>query len=161
MAGRASWGPAREAEVAAGRAGPLLCPSASAAAEGSVVIGVVLGTRAAPRVAYVEAPIPVTPEIVARTAPVPPNQVLRTAATCAERACHHFDGKDCTLAARIVARLDPVVDRPPPCAIRPRCRWWRQEGRAACARCPEVVTESVPHSEAFREAAMPPESGSG
>jgi hypothetical protein len=134
----------------------LLCPSASAQAEGAVVIGIVLGSAEAPRVAYLEAPVPVTAEILARTAPVPPNQVLRTAARCAEGACGHYDGADCTLAKRIVANLDAVVDRPPPCAIRPTCRWWRQEGKAACARCPEVATESWGGSEAFEAAARVP-----
>jgi hypothetical protein len=141
--------------VDAPRAG-LLCPSASAAAEGSAVIGVVLGDAEAPRVAYLEAPIPVTPEILARTAPLAPNQVLRTAAPCAECACAHYDGKACSLVQRIVARMEPTVGRPPPCAIRPRCRWWAEQGKAACVRCPEVVTQSQPRSEAFREAATPP-----
>ncbi len=137
----------------------LLCPSAAAAAEGSAVIGVVLGSAEAPRVAYLEAPIPVTPDIIARTAPVPPNQVLRTAAPCGECACAHFDGSGCSLVQRIVARMEPAVERPPPCAIRPRCRWWAEQGKAACLRCPEVVTESQPRSEAFREAALPPIAG--
>jgi hypothetical protein len=141
----------------ASRAAGLLCPSASADAEEGVVIGIVRGTADAPRVAYLEAPVPVTPEILARTAPAPPNQVLRIAARCAEGACGHYDGTDCTLARRIVARLDPVVDRPPPCAIRPVCRWWRQEGKAACARCPEVATQSRGASEAFVEAARVPD----
>lgn len=120
------------------------------------MIGIVLGDSEAPRVAYLEQALPVTPEVLAKTAPVPPNQVLRTAARCAEGACGHFDGSDCTLARRLVAALDPAVDRPPPCAIRPTCRWWRQEGKAACLRCPEVATESRGASEAFEQAARVP-----
>ena len=133
-----------------------LCPSASAGSEGAVVIGIVLGEPDSPRVAYLEQALPVTDEVLAKTAPVPPNQVLRTAARCAEGACGHFDGSDCTLARRLVAALAPAVDRPPPCAIRPSCRWWRQEGKAACLRCPEVATESRGGSAAFEEAARVP-----
>lgn len=140
----------------AAAAAPLLCPSASADAQGAVVIGVVQSGAGSPRVAYLETLLPVTPELLERTAPVPPNRVLRTAAACVECACSHFDGAACTLASRIVAMVPPAVDRPPPCAIRPRCRWWKQEGRAACARCPEVVTETVDASDSFRRAARPP-----
>jgi len=39
--------------------------------------------------------------------------------------------------------LDPVVSALPRCAIRPVCRWFRQEGRAACLRCPQVATEQA------------------
>lgn len=134
----------------------LLCPSAPAQAGESVVIGIVLGTAEAPRVSYLEAPVPVTAEILAKTAPVPPNRVLRTAAHCAEGACGHYDGADCTLATRLVAKLEAAVDRPPPCAIRPTCRWWRQEGKAACLRCPMIATESWGMSEAFVEASRVP-----
>lgn len=134
----------------------LLCPSAPAGADDSIVFGVVLGDGAAPRVAYLAEPLPVTPQLLERTAPVEPNEVLRTAAPCAEGGCRHFDGASCTLASRFVDLLDAVVERPPPCSIRPRCRWWKQEGRAACDRCPQVVTESRAASAAFRRAAEPP-----
>lgn len=148
--------PERPGAPKSGRAPGLLCPSASAGAEDAVVIGIVLGSAEAPRVAYLEAPLPVTPDILARTAPIPPNQVLRTAARCAEGLCGHYDGSDCTLAKRIVANLEAALDRPPPCAIRPTCRWWRQEGKAACARCPEVATESWGRGAAFEAAARVP-----
>ena len=126
------------------------------------MIGIAAGDEGGPpRVAYLEAPLPVTPEILVATAPVAPNRVLRTAAACAEGACGHYDGHACTLATRLVAALDPAVDRPPPCAIRAHCRWWRQEGKAACLRCPIVVTDSDDPREAFREAARPPSPAAG
>jgi hypothetical protein len=53
----------------------------------------------------------------------------------------HFDGHDCRLATRLVQLLPAVVDRLPPCHVRPDCRWWQQEGKAACLRCPQVVTD--------------------
>jgi len=43
--------------------------------------------------------------------------------------------------------LDPAVSALPRCAIRPRCRWFRQEGREACLRCPLVATEQRNPSE--------------
>lgn len=139
----------------------LLCPSAPADAAGAVVIGVVGGTADTPRVAYLDARTPVTAEILSQTGGVGANRVLRTAARCAQGACGHYDGADCALAARLVANLAAAVDRPPPCAIRPSCRWWKQEGRAACARCPQIVTESQSRSAAFRLAAQPPDPVSG
>jgi hypothetical protein len=33
-----------------------------------------------------------------------------------------------------------VVDQLPACNIRAECRWFRQEGRAACLRCPQIMT---------------------
>ena len=54
----------------------------------------------------------------------------------------HFANHACSLAARIATMLDPVVSGLPRCAIRPTCRWFREQGRAACVRCPQVVTEA-------------------
>jgi hypothetical protein len=36
--------------------------------------------------------------------------------------------------------LPEVVDSLPACNICRDCRWFRQEGRAACMRCPQIVT---------------------
>lgn len=133
-----------------------LCPSAPATAEGARVFGVVRGEAGARRVAYLTETTPVTKEIVAAAAPASPNEVLRTAATCAGGRCRHFDGQDCTLVTRIAAMLPPAVGRPPPCAIRRECRWWRQEGVRACLRCPQVVTEGRAASAEMAMAAAPP-----
>ena len=38
-------------------------------------------------------------------------------------------------------RLHPSsVEKLKPCAIRSDCRWWQQEGKAACVRCPQVAS---------------------
>jgi len=107
-----------------------------------VVLGVVLGTAEAPRLAHLEVLPPVTDELMTLAGPVSPTEVYRIAAPCLGSGCTHFDGTDCRLAQRIVTLLPPVVEAPPPCALRPSCRWWHQEGRAACLRCPQVVTDS-------------------
>lgn len=134
---------------------PLLCPSAQPEFEGSVVFGVVGGTVDAPRVAHLAAPQPVTNEVLALAHPVKPTEVFRVAAPCAGTVCKHFDGTDCRLAKRIIHMLPPVVEVLPPCRIRPTCRWWQQEGKAACLRCPQIVTETYHPTEQVRRAADP------
>jgi hypothetical protein len=85
------------------------------------------------------------------TAPLKPTEVFRLAATCAEHLCPHFDGADCRLASRVVQILPAAVDMLPPCIIRKDCRWYSQEGGAACLRCPEITTVSYDLSPQGRE----------
>lgn len=120
--------------------GPPYCPSAQPGSDGSVVLGVLSGTTENPRLAYLKEPQPVTDELLKLAGPVEPTEVFRFSAPCVGGACKHFDGADCRLARRTVQMLPAVVERPPPCRLRPRCRWWRQEGKEACARCPVIVT---------------------
>ncbi len=129
------------------------CPSAQPEMDDASVIGVVQRTEAGPRVAYLQADQKATAEITALAAPLRPTEVMRFAARCEGSACRHFDGQDCKLVTRIVAMLDPVADALPACRIRSDCRWFRQEGRAACLRCPQVVTESNNASDTMRAAA--------
>jgi hypothetical protein len=132
-----------------------MCPSAQPEMTGSVAFGVVGGTAAEPRVSWIERPVPVTEGLLALTGPVPPTQVLRIAAPCQENACCHFDGADCRLATKLVQLMPAVTQSLPPCRIRPDCRWFLQEGRAACAVCPQIVTCSVNPSEELAIAATP------
>jgi hypothetical protein len=125
-----------------GPACDLYCPSARPEMEGAVIFGVVEGTAGEPRVAYLTAPVEATPEVLAMAEPVTPTEVFRFAAPCATTACQHFDGVNCRLAQRTVDILPAVLSAPPPCRIRPVCRWWKQEGVAACMRCPQVVTDN-------------------
>ena len=134
---------------------PPFCPSAQPHMEGSTVLGVVGGTPEQPRLAYLAEPRPVTEELLALSVPVLPTAIFRFGAPCAGHACRHFDGADCRLATRIVQLLPPVVDGLPACHLRPDCRWWQQEGKAACLRCPQVVTEVRNPSELYRQAADP------
>lgn len=134
---------------------PALCPSAAPDLDGSVAFAVVRPDTATPTVAWIETPVPVTPELLAMTGEVSPRRIFRFAATCQEKSCHHFDGADCRLATRLVAALGPVAAKPPPCVIRPDCRWFRQEGVAACRRCPQIVTEYDDPDRTLAEAARP------
>jgi hypothetical protein len=47
--------------------------------------------------------------------------------------------------------MPAVVNVLPPCIIRKECRWYSQEGRAACKRCPEITTISYDLSPKVRE----------
>lgn len=119
-----------------------LCPSAQADWKQSVVIGVVSGTVDAPRVIPLPEPLPVTPDLLARVAPVTSGEVFRAAAPCLSAGCIHFKDKRCTLVERVIQALPEVTEELPNCRIRESCRWWRQEGSSACRRCPQVVTDS-------------------
>jgi hypothetical protein len=128
-----------------------LCPSAQPGMDRAMVLGVVQQDGPRPVVEYLNARVPATPEILALAAPLKPTEVFRLAATCAEHKCPHFDGADCRLATRVAKMLPPVVDSLPPCTIRKECRWFAQEGAAACVRCPEITTISYDLSPQVRE----------
>jgi hypothetical protein len=130
------------------------CPSAQPSPDG-VVIGVVTGSIEKRRIGYLSQPQPVTEEILALAGSTDPAQVFRMASPCMGDGCKHFSGGDCGLVKRIVAGLDPVVSGLPPCQIRPTCRWFRQEGRAACVRCPQVVTNTYDSTDQQRQIADP------
>ncbi|MBD2167790.1 nitrogen fixation protein [Calothrix membranacea FACHB-236] len=132
-----------------------LCPSARPESEDSVVFGIISGTVAEPRVAYLKQPQQLTDELIAKASPVTPSEIFRTAAPCATKGCQHFDGQDCRLATRIVEKLPAIAQELPPCSIRRDCRWWKQEGKAACMRCPQVITDNYNASELAIEVAMP------
>ncbi len=135
------------------RSRPVLCPSAQPEIAGCVVFGVIGGTAAQPHVSWLERPVPVTEDLLALAGPVHPTEVLRLAAPCQEKSCCHFDGVDCRLATRLVQLLPAVTEPLPPCQIRADCRWFLQEGRLACKRCPQIVTCAMNPSEAMSLAA--------
>jgi hypothetical protein len=78
-----------------------------------------------------------------------PESRFRFAAPCQEGACRHWSGHECRLISTI--RDEAIAHgvagdrkgRVPACAIRPRCRWYAQEGLDACRVCPMVVTETA------------------
>lgn len=133
-----------------------LCPSAQPGMEGCRVLGVVQRDGDTPRLEYLSEHLPATEEILAMAEPLKPTEVFRLSATCAERRCPHFDGADCRLASRVVQILPATVATLPPCIIRKDCRWFSQEGGAACLRCPEITTVSYDVSpEARRLSGLP------
>ena len=131
-----------------------LCPSAQPGADARV-FGVVGGTTTEPRVSYLRETIELPADIETRLSPIAPSEVLRSASACQESRCVHFQSDRCSLVTRIVRFLPPVVRQPPPCAIRQSCRWWFEEGRAACVRCPQIVTQRPDANTAYQQAAAP------
>jgi len=117
-----------------------LCPSAQPGMDNCHVLGVVQHDGPKPLLLYLKAPVAATEDVLAMAAPLKPTEVFRLSATCAEHGCPHYDGTDCRLASRIVNMLPAAVDALPPCIIRKDCRWYSQEGGAACLRCPEITT---------------------
>lgn len=134
-----------------------LCPSAPADWPGARVIGVAGGSADAPEVAYLDRPLPLDDALAASTSPAAPDEVFRIAAPCACSGCGHFSAGEskCQLARKIVRLAPIVVEKLPPCSIRSDCRWWKQEGRAACQRCPQVVAVNARASEEVRSASDP------
>jgi hypothetical protein len=133
----------------------LRCPSAQPDMEDARVFGVIDGPPEAPRVAYLKQSAMVSEDMLAALGDIPPTHVFRYSAACEERACAHFDGRHCQLGARIAARLTPVVAEPPPCQVRPDCRWYAETGPAACLRCPQVTTQVMRDSGPLSEVARP------
>lgn len=128
-----------------------LCPSAQPGMDRCRILGVVQRDGTAPMLGYLNQNLPASPETLALSAPLKPTEVFRLAATCAEGKCPHFDGRDCHLATRIVRILPAVVEQLPPCIIRKECRWFSQEGGAACKRCPAITTVSYDLSPRSRD----------
>ena len=132
-----------------------LCPSARPMLDNSIVFGIVSGTVEEPKVVYLKQAQTVTEELIAKVQPITPAEVFRTASACATKACHHFDGTNCQLATRVAEQLPAVTEQLPPCAIRKDCRWWQQEGSAACFRCPQVVTDNYSPSMLMKDVSAP------
>ena len=128
----------------------LLCPSSQPEVEGVRVLGVVHQAPHAPEVTYLDETLLATPEVLALAAPAQPTEIFRLAAACQTNQCPHFDGVNCGLASRIVQILPAVVDRLPECQIRRECRWFHQEGAAACRRCPQISTVNYGASESMQ-----------
>ena len=123
-----------------GRGDSFLCPSAQPDMEDARVFGVISGTPEEPRIAYLRSDAKLEPEKLTELGPLEPTHVFRFSAKCEENRCAQFDGTRCNLGRRIVEGLDPVVDALPSCQIRPNCRWYAENGKDACLRCPQVVT---------------------
>ncbi len=131
------------------------CPSAQPGQKGAFAFGVVGGTVGERRVGYLEDRVPVTDELLALSGPVKPTEVFRFAAPCSGSRCSHFDGSDCRLVTKLVQLMPPVSKALPACQLRPDCRWWKQEGKTACFRCPAIVTDCYNPTEGQKLAANP------
>jgi hypothetical protein len=132
----------------------LLCPSAQPELSRSRIYGVIGGARDKVDVAYLSEDLPITPELLALCGPVTPTEVFRIAAPCQGNKCQHFDGAECRLVNNLV-QIAPSTSTLRNCAIRPLCRWYSQQGAAACARCSEIITTYYNPPTDLDEAAVP------
>jgi len=117
------------------------CPSAQVTDDGARIFGVMTGATEALRVGYLTETLPVSDKLLALAGSAKPTQLFRIAAPCAEGDCRHFQSNACALAKRIVEGVPAIVSSLPACQIRSTCRWFRQEGKVACFRCPQVMTD--------------------
>lgn len=134
----------------------LTCPSAQPDMAGARVIGVVGGTPEEPQVGYLAHDAAVDLSMVGELGSLDVTHVFRFAATCEEHRCAHFAGGQCSLARRIVEQLPEVVELLPRCQVRTTCRWFAEQGAAACRRCPQVVTLIPAGDTPLNRAAAPP-----
>lgn len=131
----------------------LLCPSAQPGMKNCQVLGVLEGDRDKPKLSYLNQHLAVSGEILSLAGDAAPTEVFRFAATCETHRCVHFNGSQCQLATRVVQILPAVVSALPPCVVRATCRWYNQEGSAACFRCPQIRTLNTNPSEELKVAA--------
>ena len=122
------------------------CPSAQPDMADARPIGLLSGTPAEVRIAFFKKEALDAFDWRHHVDEARATQVLRFGATCEEGRCGHFDGQTCQLGKRVRDDLEPVVDRLPPCLLRPSCRWHAERGPAVCLRCPQVATMVPPVS---------------
>jgi hypothetical protein len=119
----------------------LLCPSAQPDLPQATIFGIVSGDVGISDVEFLPEQLPVTPELLSMCTPVSPTEVFRFAAPCQGNKCVHFDGRDCQLTNNLVQIVPASRGELRFCAIRDSCRWFFQQGSAACARCSQIVTK--------------------
>jgi hypothetical protein len=123
----------------AGEQEQLACPSAPARAGASLLA--IMGSDG--RLAHVSPPIPVDEAFVAAASRHGrPEARMRFTAPCLREGCAQWTGSSCGVIEEVLA-TGAHEDQParlPRCDIRSGCRWYRQEGGAACRACPLVVT---------------------
>jgi hypothetical protein len=70
----------------------------------------------------------------------------RFAGPCVTSSCGFWTGDHCGLGAKLVESfretVGPSQAELPKCAIRRSCRWFAEQGTAACSPCSYVVTDS-------------------
>jgi len=82
----------------------------------------------------------------------------RFAGPCVTSSCGFWTGEHCGLGARLVESYrevqatnpDGVRAELPKCAIRRTCRWFAEQGAAACSPCSYVSTDVKPTAGASR-----------
>ena len=118
----------------------LECPSAQPGMPGARPFGVISGTPQETRIAFFKKSALDGFNWQDRFSTQDATRLFRFGARCDEEKCAHYNGKTCSLGARVAQELAPVVDALPSCLVRPKCRWFAEQGPSVCLRCPQVVT---------------------
>jgi hypothetical protein len=123
----------------AGDASALMCPSSRCEPGASLIAILDEG-----RLAHITPALPVNEAFVASAREHgSPEARMRFASPCLKAGCAQWTGSSCGIIEQVVAaEIGPSGGRLPRCAIRPSCRWYAQEGAAACRACPLVVTDA-------------------
>jgi hypothetical protein len=122
------------------------CPSAQPDMVGARPFGVISGTAEATRIAFFKKSALDAFNWREQFSDGQATRMFRFGARCEEHRCGHFDGSRCSLGKRVKDGLPAVVDALPTCLIRPKCRWFAEQGADVCLRCPQVVT-MIPEAE--------------
>ncbi|HZH30596.1 MAG TPA: hypothetical protein VEY11_07510 [Pyrinomonadaceae bacterium] len=119
----------------------ILCPSARCE-DGAILVGIVMSDG---RVAFTSGRMEINEEFVqiahrGRS----PEKRFRFANTCVKGACQQWSGSRCGIIDAVMEAVRPAGETSelPACSIRSQCRWFDQSGAAACAVCPEVITDT-------------------
>ncbi|MDG4792944.1 hypothetical protein [Micromonospora sp. WMMD1082] len=120
-----------------------MCPS-TPADNATVFLGMI---TPAGRVAYVTPAMPAEVAVTAAAeADAPVEARYRLAGPCVTSRCGFWTGEHCGLGERLAASYAEIAGEPeadlPRCAIRRTCRWFAEQGSAACAACAHVVTDA-------------------
>jgi len=117
------------------------CPSTSAP-RATVFLGMITPHG---RVAYVTPAIPAQVVLDGLDSADPVESRYRFAGPCVTSSCGFWTGDHCGLGKKLVESYaqtgEPAVELPK-CAIRRTCRWFAEQGAAACSPCSYVVTDS-------------------
>jgi hypothetical protein len=118
----------------------VLCPS-SRCQDGAILLGIVLPNG---QVALSSERLVIDEEFV-RIAHEgrAPEKRFRFASPCVKAGCQQWSGERCGVIDSVMESVGTQSDEMslPDCSIRSACRWFRQSGGAACAVCPEVITD--------------------
>ncbi|MGW4498580.1 hypothetical protein ACWENR_08175 [Micromonospora sp. NPDC004336] len=119
-----------------------MCPS-TPAANATVFLGMI---TPAGRVAYVTPPLPAEVALAQAGPGAAVESTYRLAGPCVTARCGFWTGEHCGLGERLVASYRETAGTReaalPRCAIRRTCRWYAEQGAAACAACSHVVTDA-------------------
>ncbi|MEV4754750.1 hypothetical protein AB0J86_06500 [Micromonospora sp. NPDC049559] len=120
-----------------------MCPS-TPRANATVFLGMI---TPAGRVAYVTPQLPATTALASLPdAESAVESRYRLAGPCVTSSCGFWTGDHCGLGARLVEsyrQTNPAAETGlPHCAIRRSCRWYAEQGGAACGACSHVVTDA-------------------